>query len=414
MQVHSDAAGSHGFGVFFRVCWCAVPWPQSWVQGGITSNLTFLELFPIVVAVHLREEEFQDATGSFLEKHDICREFALVRWLFDGIPPSQDSKLLIQDLVFDDVPVRLYWPKTPVAGQRRRMLYLHGGAGLIGSIQAYEWVCRSIARRSDSVVVCVGYCLAPEHPYPVLIKDSHSAAIHFLKHSKDYGVDPNRIIIGGDSTGGTYAAAVAHELVSQVDLPRLRAQILIDPFLQALDFNLPPYQLYHSSPIVYIYKKAIWLGFRTLGKKVRGVDAIMKNAHVPEAMRVKYSKWISADLIPAEFKLKCSEPPVLAPFSEELYEVCKPALETKFSPLLADDEVIQQLPETFLLTCEYTVFRDDRLLYKKRLEDNGVPVTWHHLQDGFHGNFYLVDYPLIEFQCTRDAVKQVIHFLEGL
>lgn len=57
--------------------------------------------------------------------------------MFDGIPPSQDSKLLIQDLVFDDVPVRLYWLKTPVAGQRRGMLYLHGGAGLIGSIRKF-------------------------------------------------------------------------------------------------------------------------------------------------------------------------------------------------------------------------------------------------------------------------------------
>ncbi|XP_066493507.1 arylacetamide deacetylase-like 4 [Tiliqua scincoides] len=232
------------------------------------------------------------------------------------------------------------------------------------------------------------------------------------------GVDPNRIVIGGDSTGGTYAAAVAHELVSQVDLPRLRAQILIDSFLQALDFNLPSYQLYHSSPIaghpcpIISKKVVIWLGFRT--KKVRGVDAMMKNAHVPEAMRVNYNKWISANLIPAEFKLKCSGPLVLALFSEQLYEVCKPALETKFSPLLADDEVIRQLPETFIMTCKYTVFRDDGLLYKKRLEDNGVPVTWHNLQDSFHGNFYLVDYPLIEFQCTGDAVKQVIHFLEGL
>ncbi|XP_066493554.1 arylacetamide deacetylase-like 3 [Tiliqua scincoides] len=231
------------------------------------------------------------------------------------------------------------------------------------------------------------FCLAPEHLYPVPIKDCLSAAVHFLKHAEDYGVDLNRIIIGGDSTGSTYSTVLAQELVTRVDLPRFQAQILLYPFLQALDFNLPSYQQYHSTPTLP-KKLAGQLSLRTLGKKVRDMDALMKNAHVPEVMRVKYSKWISADLIPVEFKVKASEPPLLAPFSEELYEVCKSAFETRFSPLLADDEIIQQLPETFLLTYEYDFLRDDGLLYKKCLEDNGVPVTWYHIKDGVHGIFH--------------------------
>ncbi|XP_066493560.1 arylacetamide deacetylase-like 4 [Tiliqua scincoides] len=351
--------------------------------------------------------------GKFLEKLGICHKLALVRLTFDGIPPLQNSNLLIMDLIFDDVPVRVYWPKTPVAGQKRGMLYLHGGAGLVGSIRGYERICRSIAQRSDSVVVSVGYRLAPEHPHPIKLRDCLTAAIHFLKHAKDYGVDPNRIIIGGDSSGGTYSTAVAQELVSRADLPRLRAQILIYPFLQALDINLPSYQQYHSSPILS-KKLLVIFYFMNLALKPRGVNAIMKNAHVPEAMRVKYSKWINADLIPAEFKVKASEPPVLASFSEVLYEVCKAALETKFSPLLADDEVIRQLPETFLLTCEYDILRDDGLLYKKRLEDNGVPVTWYHARDGVHGMLLLLNYPFLEFQNLKDSLNQVLHFLEGL
>ncbi|KAK9405587.1 hypothetical protein NXF25_004361 [Crotalus adamanteus] len=64
---------------------------------------------------------------------------------------------------------------------------------------------------------------------------------------------------------------------------------------------------------------------------------------------------------------------------------------------MAEDAVIQQFPETFLLTCEYDIFRDDGLLYKKRLEDNGVPVTWLHLKDGFHGITLLIDMGSIQF-----------------
>ncbi|XP_066493556.1 arylacetamide deacetylase-like 4 [Tiliqua scincoides] len=355
----------------------------------------------------------EQTTGTFLVKLGVCGEFTLPRLVFDGIPASQDSNLLIKDLVFDDVPVRVYWPKTPVAVRRKGFLYLHGGMGLLGSFRGYGRVCHAIVRESDSVVVCVRFRLAPEHPYPTQIRDCLTAAIQFLKHAEDYGVDPNRIIIGGDSSGGTYAAAVAQELVSQVDLPRLRAQILIYLFLQALDFNLPSYQQYHSAALL-CKRVAIKFGFIALGKQVRDLNGVMKNAHVPEAMRVKYSKWISADLIPAEFKVKASEPPVLAPFSEELYEVCKAALETRFSPLLADDELIRQLPETFLLTCEYDILRDDGLLYKKRLEDHGVPVTWCHAQDGFHGILLLFEYPFVESQSSKDCFKCAMHFLQGI
>lgn len=39
-------------------------------------------------------------------------------------------------------------------------------------------------------------------------------------------------------------------------------------------------------------------------------------AHVLKGKKVRYSKWISANFIPPEFKVKAQEPPGLAPFSE--------------------------------------------------------------------------------------------------
>lgn len=52
-QVHSDASGSRGFGVYFRGRWCTGQRPDSWHSAGITSDLTFLKLFPIVGALWL-------------------------------------------------------------------------------------------------------------------------------------------------------------------------------------------------------------------------------------------------------------------------------------------------------------------------------------------------------------------------
>ncbi|KAM4016539.1 uncharacterized protein ACNLHF_002833 isoform 1-T1 [Anomaloglossus baeobatrachus] len=51
ISLFSDASGSLGFGVIFGEQWCAEQWPQSWHDRGFVSNLTLLELFPIVTAV---------------------------------------------------------------------------------------------------------------------------------------------------------------------------------------------------------------------------------------------------------------------------------------------------------------------------------------------------------------------------
>ncbi|NXH23348.1 ADCL4 protein, partial [Bucco capensis] len=248
----------------------------------------------------------------------------------------------------------------------------------------YERSCRYVCRRSNSVVVSVGYRLAPEHPYPAQFDDCLTATIHFMRTAQDYGVDPSRIIICGDSSGGTLTAAVAQALLDRRDLPKLRAQILIYPFLQGVDFDLPSYQQNKGVPIL-LKERTIALGLGYLNKDLALREKLSKWSHVPQDLQLKYQKWLSADCIPHEFKVRGYTPSTPHPFSEEIYTQLKPVFDPVFSPLLAEDSVIAQLPEAFILTCEFDVLRDDGLLYKKRLEDHGIKVTWCHLQDGIHG-----------------------------
>ncbi|XP_034954725.2 arylacetamide deacetylase-like 4 [Zootoca vivipara] len=351
--------------------------------------------------------------AGILEKLGICHRYSIIRAICLFIPKMKDPKLIIRDLVFDGVPVRVYWPKTSPAGNRKGIIFLHGGVGLFASIRTSARICHSLAHGTDSVVMCVEFRLAPEHPYPVPVQDCLTAAIHFLKNAKEYGVDPSRIAIVGESSGGTFAAAVCQELVTREDLPRVRAQVLVYPFLQTVDFDLPSYQQNHTVPPLF-RKRGVKFGLTYLTGKKINVDGILKGAHVPPVLREKYKKWISADNIPEEFKARGYVPKAPAPFSEELYEQVKRAGETMFSPLLAEDDIIRQLPETFILTCEYDVLRDDGLLYKKRLEDNGVPVTWFHVQDGFHGIMAMAGWRSIEFPSTQKCLQNVIHFFKGL
>ncbi|NXS43547.1 ADCL4 protein, partial [Balaeniceps rex] len=253
---------------------------------------------------------------------------------------------------------------------------------------AYERTCCCFSRKSNSVVVSVGYRLAPEHPYPTQFVDCLTATIHFMRTAQDYGVDPSRIIICGDSSGGTLTAAVTQALVNTRDLPKLRAQILIYPFLQAVDFNLPSYQQNERIPVLS-KERALVLGLKYLNKDLSIMELVDKVSHIPEDLQLKYQKWVSPDYVPHEFKTRGYKPSTRRPFSKALYTLVKPAFDPVFSPLLAEDSVIAQLPEVFILTCEFDVLRDDGLLYKKRLEDHGIKVTWCHLEEGFHGTIFL-------------------------
>uniref|UniRef100_A0A8C3IAD5 Alpha/beta hydrolase fold-3 domain-containing protein n=1 Tax=Chrysemys picta bellii TaxID=8478 RepID=A0A8C3IAD5_CHRPI len=341
-----------------------------------------------------------------------------------------DPKLFIKDLQFEDVPVRLYQPRAPSEGLRRGLIYLHGGGWMFGSISkslkgwdssefktliqchwkhlfsdSYDRVCRYIARESESVVVSVGYRLAPEHKYPSQFRDCLTASIHFMKTAEDYGVDSACVIISGDSVGGNLAAAVCQALVSRSNFPKPLAQILIYPGLQAIDFYLPSYQQNCAVPLLY-REHVINCCLKYLEKDVSVLENVMEGSHVPLDMKLKYGRWVNPDNIPEEFKIRSYKPHLPTSYSDEVYEVAKPALETTFSPLLAEDSIVSRLPLSYILTCEYDVLRDDGLLYKKRLEDSGVPVTWYHVKDGFHGVISLFDFGILSFRSVSGSLDQ--------
>lgn len=53
VELFMDAASTKGFGAVLGSEWCAEPWPLSWSESDLIQNMTFLELFPIIVAMEL-------------------------------------------------------------------------------------------------------------------------------------------------------------------------------------------------------------------------------------------------------------------------------------------------------------------------------------------------------------------------
>ncbi|NWI98659.1 ADCL4 protein, partial [Crypturellus undulatus] len=346
--------------------------------------------------------------GKLLEKLGVCSSLAFTRYMYSRRCLLPDPRLRVSEEVFAEVPVRVYQPRAVPAGLRAGIVFFHGGGWQLGSIDSHEKICRYIAKGSESVVVSVGYRLAPEHKYPAAYEDyCLNATLHFMKNIKHYGVDPARITVSGDSAGGNLAAAISQTLASRSDLPKLRAQILIYPGLQALDLNLPSYQQNRGVPLLFREHVAVF-ALQYLNGDASHAEEVLEGSHIPADVRLKYRKWVSADNIPEEFKVRGYKPHKPCEFKAEAFEKVKRIFEQNLCPLLVEDAVIQQLPETFILTCEYDVLRDDGLLYKKRFEDNGVPVTWYNLEDGFHGILNLYDYYGISFPGAKRGLDRIV------
>uniref|UniRef100_A0A8C5U5B9 Alpha/beta hydrolase fold-3 domain-containing protein n=1 Tax=Malurus cyaneus samueli TaxID=2593467 RepID=A0A8C5U5B9_9PASS len=351
--------------------------------------------------------------GKILENIGICTQVSFVRYMQGRKTLGADPKLFIKDLCFEKVPVRIYQPKAPPASQRRGVIFFHGGGWVFGSLETHEKLCRFIARESESVVVSVGYRLAPEHKYPAAYEDCLNATQHFLQHLELYGVDPARVIVCGDSAGGNLAAAVSQTLAGSSEQPKLRAQILIYPGLQALDFNLPSYQQNQGVPLL-LRQRAIYYSLQYVRGDASNIQEVLEGSHVPPDMRLKYRKWVNPDNIPEEFKVRGYKPHQPCEYKPEIFEKVTSIREPTLCPLFAEDTVIQQLPESFILTCEYDVLRDDGLLYKKRLEDNGVRVTWYHLEDGFHGIINAMNSDWLPFPAGKRGLDHIVKFLRSL
>src|SRR5262249_34672642 len=132
----------------------------------------------------------------------------------------------VEDRDADGVPVRIYRPSDAPA--LPVVVYLHGGGWTIGSVEHFDPIVRQLANASGAIVVSVDYRLAPEPPYPTPLADCWHAVQWVAAHAAEFGGDPTRIAVAGDSAGGNLAAVCAL-LARDAGGPELALQVLVYP-----------------------------------------------------------------------------------------------------------------------------------------------------------------------------------------
>ncbi len=106
------------------------------------------------------------------------------------------------------------------------VLYLHGGAYVSGSIRSHRALASHIARASQVRVLLLDYRLAPEHPFPAALEDAVAA---FEWMQSELRLQPDRIVIAGDSAGGGLSLATALRIRNSGQ-PLPRALVALSPW----------------------------------------------------------------------------------------------------------------------------------------------------------------------------------------
>lgn len=225
-----------------------------------------------------------------------------------------------------EVPVRIY---TPAEGDSHGVLvYFHGGAFFLGSLDTHDHVARSLAKETGLKVISVGYRLAPEAAFPAGLDDCYAVVRWAADEGGSLAWDGKTLAVAGDSSGGTFVAAVAARAHDD-GFHRITHQILYYPSLD-LDFDVDRYASLRENAVGY--------GMETAGLK---------------------------------------------PFNAFYLDSGADPADPLVSPLKRSD--LSGLPPALVVTAEHDPLRDEGELYGRRLREAGVDATVSRYEGAGHG-----------------------------
>jgi acetyl esterase len=225
-----------------------------------------------------------------------------------------------------EVPVRIYTPAE--ADSYGLLVYFHGGAFFLGSLDTHDHIARLLAKETGLKVISVGYRLAPEAAFPAGLQDCYGVVRWAAESGESLKWDGTTLAIAGDSSGGTFVAAVA-AMARDDGFGRITHQVLYYPSLD-LDFDEDRY--------ASLRENAEGCGLETAGLK---------------------------------------------PFNAFYIDSGADPADPLVSPIKRAD--LTGLPPALIITAEYDPLRDEGELYGRRLKEGGVDATVSRYAGAGHG-----------------------------
>jgi acetyl esterase/lipase len=181
---------------------------------------------------------------------------------------------------------------------------------------------------AQCVVITVDYRLAPEHPYPAAIED----ALESLRWvcgsgAKQFNLDITRIAVGGTSAGSNLAVVLCLKAAQELNI-RICFQLLIVPVIDNTATADGIWQQNRNAP---------WLTPTRM--------TWYRRMYMPN--EIDWQRWDA-------------------------------------SPHLAPEELLKQLPPTWIAISEQDLLAPEAYSFAKQLSSLEVPVTVYEVQGGTH------------------------------
>ena len=128
-------------------------------------------------------------------------------FLGEGSIPLERERDLSLPGPHGQVPCRLYLPDG--AEKPPLIIYTHGGGFMQGSLPSWDAMLRELVRQSGVAALSVDYRLSPEHRFPVAFEEMVAMVRLAAHEGAEFGIDPTRLAVGGDSAGANLALAAA-------------------------------------------------------------------------------------------------------------------------------------------------------------------------------------------------------------
>lgn len=246
----------------------------------------------------------------------------------------------------DDYPikVRVYRPKSlnKTVQQEGNAVYVnfHGGGWLFGDLGSDASQLYWLVHLSGVTVIDVDYRMVPEWEFKTCFYDGYSviAYLNTEEGSKEFGIDANKISVGGTSAGGKMALSVA---------------------LFARDFGKPVNLVLSNVPVVEDF------GTVKEFSDLVGCESAKRYFDDP-ALTFEIMIW---------FGEYCNKGDREGQKIIDKYGLFKDLtnLDKYHLNLLADDINLKDLPTTHLITVGFTdILRDGGKEYAKKLIDNNI------------------------------------------
>jgi acetyl esterase len=120
------------------------------------------------------------------------------------------------------------------------LIWFHGGGWVWASVDTHDRLAREYAAAGEVAVISVDYALSPEARFPQAVLECAAVVRQVAAQATAWGIDPARIVLGGDSAGGNLALATALALRDGGG-PTLAGLLCAYPVTDA-DFESPSYR----------------------------------------------------------------------------------------------------------------------------------------------------------------------------